>query len=35
MLGREGLSSIGDMVISMAGMEGLNAHANSVRKRMI
>lgn len=33
-LSREGLASIGDAVVSLAGLEGLDAHAEAVRRRL-
>ena len=33
-LSREGLASLGDAVVSLAGLEGLDAHAEAVRRRL-
>ena len=33
-LSREGLASLGDAVVSLAGLEGLGAHAEAVRRRL-
>ena len=33
-LSRDGLESLGEAVISLAGLEGLDAHASSVRRRL-
>ncbi|MGB5578851.1 MAG: histidinol dehydrogenase, partial [Woeseiaceae bacterium] len=33
-LSREGLANLGDAVVSLAGLEGLDAHAEAVRRRL-
>ncbi len=33
-LSREGLASLGDAVVTLAGLEGLDAHAEAVRRRL-